>query len=326
MDQSATNPATLGRIRLAYRNWAAEVNPAANEAVIAEQFLQALLARYVPAADAPLVRQAFWAARRASFSAGGTRTRTGAEKGPGWVQHWLEIELPERNVAYAPWPTRAITPSSAGLLSEPETLPTLPAVITPQIPLQVPLHAPASPLRGAMPQTLVDRLGTMLGVTLAPSATEPLPIPVNPATLNTAPAPESLVKPTPPPVVSVTLVPSAEALSSGRAPAPSNFSVYTEAERLTRDIEQRAMQNNMNVSPSLVAPIAMPPSTTIENAAATLTSPTQPQTPTPATPPAATEPRFTPNRALPQLRFIPKAEPLDTTGDVIRFEDEGSGL
>lgn len=38
------------------------------------------------------------------------------------------------------------------------------------------------------------------------------------------------------------------------------------------------------------------------------------------------DPRFAPTRNLPQLKFIPKSVPLERVDEVIRFEDEGSGL
>lgn len=38
------------------------------------------------------------------------------------------------------------------------------------------------------------------------------------------------------------------------------------------------------------------------------------------------DPRYAPTRNLPQLKFIPKAVPLERVDEVIQFEDEGSGL
>jgi hypothetical protein len=67
-----------------------------------------------------------------------------------------------------------------------------------------------------------------------------------------------------------------------------------------------------------------------------LGNPTQPSVIEPTAPGSASQlpsevtmpgdPRFAPTRNLPQLKFIPKAVPVERVDEVIRFEDEGSGL
>lgn len=59
-----------------------------------------------------------------------------------------------------------------------------------------------------------------------------------------------------------------------------------------------------------------------------LGNPTTPAAPQPelTLPSVESDARFNPTRTLPQLKFIPKAVPLQRADEVIQFEDEGSGL
>jgi hypothetical protein len=356
---------TLGSIRLGYRDWDPAINPTAGEAAMAEQFLQYVLNRYVPANIAPAAREGFWQGT-GSWKSGGTRVRAMHEEGNGYVQRWLAIERPQTQatalqygtmpVVPRPWreaPAAQPTPqpaASTGLLKPTEASAPLPnfTPATPQAPvqlpspallpqegvrreapLQVPSNAPAGPARGSAPKSFLESAAeTIRGLTGLPSGnspTAPLPAAADLTRLQTAPAPESLATPTPPPPVSATLVPAIETVINNRPTAPTNFSAYNEAEQLTKDIEARALAEARNLSPTTTA-IA---SATLQ--VAPLAAPTQP-TAQPAAPvaappaPAQPDPRFAPTRDLPQLKFIPKAEPVDTKGNVIRFEDEGSGL
>jgi hypothetical protein len=106
---------------------------------------------------------------------------------------------------------------------------------------------------------------------------------------------------------------------------------------LTKDIEEKALSTAQKAMQSASGAMAVSPSIPQGTPA-----PSLPAVPLPTLNPAITptdagllkmpaaqsaaEPRFTPHRDLPQLKFIPKAEPLNTQNDVIRFEDEGSGL
>lgn len=181
----------------------------------------------------------------------------------------------------------------------------------------------------------------------------------HPSELDTSPAPESLARPAPLPGVSPSLVPDADEIANGPK-APSNFDAYNRATELTRDIEKRA--NTQVILPNKVVPVdearkllAVSP-TAARPAPLAAPGPSLPATPTPgldsepnsdATVPGSGRPvRLSPEelesgglgtydpmnpqrsrqvRPLPQLQFIPRAEPLK--GDeVIRFEDEGSKL
>jgi hypothetical protein len=360
---------TLGSIRLGYRDWDPAVNPTAGEAVMAEQFLQYVLNRYVPANIAPQAREGFWQGA-GSWKSGGTRVRSTYEEGNGFVQRWLAIERPQTQATALqygtmpavprPWreaPDGQPTPplaASTGLL-KPMEASAPPSNLTPQFtpvspqapvqlpspalmpqegirreaPLQVPTNAPAGPARGSAPQSFLESAAaTIRGLTGLPSGSSPsapLPPAADLTRLQTAPAPESQATPAPPPPVSASFVPAIETVINNRPTAPTNFSAYNEAEQLTKDLEARALAEARSLSPTTTA---ITSATLQVDPLSALAQPTaQPADPV-ATPPAAAQPdpRFAPTRGLPQLKFIPKAEPLDTSREVIRFEDEGQGL
>jgi len=320
LDASDTEPPFLTRLRLGYRNTAKTHPVMAQDAATAEHFLQSILNRYVPSTDAARARKNFWEADNSRSRTNGITTRTWAERNATGTHQWLEIQFPERFKA-APRPERPPITVGSGLLT-----PTPQGATVGQPMVQVPLLPKPTNTRGAAPKTLLDKLGNLVGISATEIRPAPYPVLIDPAQLNTEPAPESLVSATPPPVVSSTLVPDAAILSGGRAPAPTNFNQYNKAEDLTRDIEQKAAQTTTGLmqKASPTVPVTSGPrlqavptpqvNTGLQNPA--------PQTQAPAQP----DPRYTPNRALPQLKFIPKAEPLNTAPDVIRFEDEGSGL
>ncbi len=355
---------TLGSIRLGYRDWDPAVNPTAGEAAVAEQFLQYILNRYVPADIAPEAREGFWRGKGA-WKSGGTRVRATYEEGNGFVQRWLLIERPQTQTSSLnfgtmpmipqPWREAPAAPAqntaqSTGLLKPAETpvpapnftpatpqapvqLPS-PALIPQEglrreAPLQVPVNAPAGPARGAAPksflQSATETMRGLTGISALNSPSAPLPPAADLRRLETAPAPESLQPISPPPPVAAELIPPAEPLVNNRPAAPSNFSAYNEAEQLTAAIEARALAENRGVSPSAL-PLSTVASPSLQIA------PLQSPAPAVAVPPAAptaapaADQRFAPTRGLPQLKFIPKAEPIDTRGNVIRFEDEGQGL
>lgn len=327
LDASESEPPYVTRIRLGYRDTSRNQPVMAKDAAVAEHFLQTILNRYVPAAHAKRVRNTFWAGSSDRTFLANTRTYTWSEETITGASHWLEVRLPTRpsDAQNTPQPrTQSLGQTGEGLLSTQPKTETIPQAVN------IPLNAPSKPdTRGNAPETLLDKLGNLVGVSATQIKPAPYPVLIDPSKLNTAPAQESRVAPTPPPVVSSSLVPDAAVLSGSRAPAPTNFSEYNKAEQLTRDIEQKAAQTTTGLmqqaSPTTPAPSlnAVPTpavQTQPQGAAATgLEAPKQPATQQP-------EPRFTPDRALPQLKFIPKAEPLDTHTDVIRFEDEGSGL
>lgn len=216
---------------------------------------------------------------------------------------------------------------------------------------------PALPVASQDSSTL-ERAKAALREAIGAKAPAPLET-ANPAELNTMPAPESLQKAAPPPAVSPTLVPDASEIDNGPK-APSNFDAYNKATELTRDIEKKA--NTQAILPSKVKPadeaqrmLAVTP-TVPKTAPMPQPGPTLAPTPTPgvdngpntdATVPGTARPvRLSPEelesgglgtydpmnparskeiRPLPQLKFIPKAEPV-RGGEVIQFEDEGSKL
>ncbi len=368
MDAGGLRGNSLSQVRLGYRDWDPAVNPTAGEASVAEQFLQYVLNRFVPAAVAPAVRQGFWQGRPQRWRSGSVRVNLNTEMGEGFVQRWLIVERPfvdqqEMNFGptlpvVAPWrqpptdggllvPEQAVKPTVRPATPQsPVNLPA-PARIQQQgvrrdAPLEVPAEAPAGPRRdqrGEAPQSLLDSAAAtfrgLVGLEAKPDALDTAPVLADPARLQTAPAAESLQRAAPPPRISPSLVPSVESVIDGRAPAPTNFAAYNEAQSLTRDLEARAMADRRALaSPTQVvagAEQAIAVSETMVASPTLQVAPLQAPTAT-VQPPALSEskpvadPRFVPSRDLPQLKFIPKAEPVDTSDDVIRFEDEGSGL
>ncbi|MCA3244252.1 MAG: hypothetical protein INF43_02970, partial [Alphaproteobacteria bacterium] len=363
LDASPLGGNSLSQVRLGYRDWDPAVNPTAGEASVAEQFLQYVLNRYVPATEAARLRTDFWEGSQTRVKEAGTKAEVKMEEGQGFVQRWLVIQRPQANTTAltytttpaipAPWrqpadggllraPTGPVTvPAGGSLPQAPVNLPLpLPAPqqgLRREAPLQVPANAPAGPQseRGAAPKSFLESAASTLrglaGLPDKASPSAPMPPLADFDRLHDMPpAQESRYRPTPPPPISSSLVPAVETVINNRPVAPSNFAAYNEAEQLTKDIEARALEMSRNVSASVAVA-----STTLQVAPLQAPQPlgpaTQPATPAqataaPQTPTPPADPRFAPSRDLPQLRFIPKAEPLDTRNEVIRFEDEGSGL
>lgn len=168
------------------------------------------------------------------------------------------------------------------------------------------------------------------------------------AELNTAPAPESLAKPVPLPPVSSSLVPDPNALIEGRSRAPSNFEAYNKASELTKSVEKRAMTSSTPVKPivtpagqaqqmlTVPAAVAVSPVAPIEtprvnmpvsgNVSGTVKAPAPSGEGLGMSMGGAAPAAKEDVRPLPQLQFVPKAEPLKGGDDVLQFEDEKSGL
>ncbi len=251
---------------------------------------------------------------------------------------------PVPGVAVAPRPV--ITPTDAGLSKPvvenpaPTVLPAPAAALPTSVgvggaagALVVPPTAPAGPK--------LEKKGTLQ--------------PANPAELNTAPEPESKKAPEAPPPPAATLVPTVDDLVTGGKRAPSNFDAYNRAMELTKDVEEKAQITKveearvtasktttptMVLSPTQPAPSLKPVPTPAVTSSADAptgeglgTSPQpQPQVQTPVTPepsslPANYQgPSRSSERPLPQLKFIPKAQPVQNPAEVIKFEDESSAL
>lgn len=188
--------------------------------------------------------------------------------------------------------------------------------------------------------------------------------PATPAELNTAPAPESKAAPAAMPAeISATLVPSTKDIrAGGGGRAPSNFDAYNRAMELTKDVEAKAQIAKVEqakvtaskpvtptapvagmsyVTPSAVVVPALKPVPTPEVTVGVDRAPTDTGgaglTTAPVVPaPVAVDqlgqplnyngPRSSEARPLPQLKFVPKAEPLRGGDEVIQFEDEKSRL
>lgn len=235
--------------------------------------------------------------------------------------------------------------------SEPIQLAPISDTPLPPLPVVLPVPQPNKPVvpgELALPPELKDAQKTLQ--------------PANPAEFSPMPEPESIRKDVPPVPVSTSLVPEARVQPSR---APSNFEMYNKASELTRKFEEKALtkpgeRNIINTQPAsptatpvqqgsgLTAPAAVPSVTVVPSSSVPpLQQPVeQPQlSPQPAVQPQAeipsgeglgspsstpasapAEPRFTPERELPQLKFIPKAKPLDGVNEVIEFEDEKSSL
>ena len=334
-------PDSLGRVILIYRAMDPDQQLGAAEAFMAQRFLTHVVARLVPANVSGKVLEAFWQTSDRAWDADGVRIAYTFEKKTGYGLQRLEIKgaapsltLPARSTPAAsvkanltvakPSPTNSKTlalPQGSGLLRQPANQPTTPPITLPRpVSATAPSASPVSitaPL--ALPSTLLPTLLQQASGTVR---------------LGTTPAPESKVSPTPPIMPPSTLLPSGS--QAGRPSAPSNFAAYNKAEALTRDVEEKALgQRNQ-------------PKITVQPASPTQPAPSLPAVPTPSSPQPTpqtqsdngeglgisggpspsriTDPRFAPQRPLPQLEFIPKAEPIPTQGQVIRFEDEESQI
>ncbi|RYG60035.1 MAG: hypothetical protein EON60_08535 [Alphaproteobacteria bacterium] len=248
------------------------------------------------------------------------------------------IETPEGQKK----PIPAVTPTDAGLSKQP-MIPATTSVVLPTVPV------------GVLPTPGVG--GVKTGVELIVPPTAPagpqLEQPgkleqATPAELNTAPAPETQVAPMAIGTPSSSLVPSGPDGATGNAVrAPSNFDVYNRAMELTKDVEAKAQIKKVEeakvtaskpvateTAPSL-APVPTPGEGATSAAVTGGLGNGAPAVPAVQATPKPEEvgqptnyqgPRRTEARPLPQLKFVPKAEPLRTPDDVIQFEDEKSRL
>jgi|GEM_PF-6121369 len=363
LDKSGGYGDGLGGVRLLYRAWKSQVNPNAGEAFIAEKFLQHVAGHFIPASIAGEAMEAFWGTRSGHWSANDTDVSFSVEDGPQFVIHKLEIKGTASSQVEVPHGLKPAVagavmplPDAAGLSKEPpheqpvrivpQTMPVrahvgtegpLPVAkpITPVLPKPVELPVPGSRPAIASPEGLMVPDNAPAGP-VSPSLPK-----ASPSELNTAPAPESLVKPAPPPAVSSTLAPGVQVDGVLNQRAPSNFDDFNKAMDLTKDVQQRAQTLGKDGKPE-----AAPAPTPEQKAQATASKPeaAAPAKPvaTPATPSAPAAPAVNggvvtiqgndyiigkpPVRPLPQLKFVPKAEPLKDGNSPIQFEDEKSTL
>lgn len=330
-------PNSLGRVVLIYRVMDPDQQLGAAEAFMAQRFLTHVVARLVPANVSGNVLESFWQTSDRSWDADGVRIAYTFEKKPGYGLQRLEIKGAARTLALpasiTPAPIVTVAkpslttsktsalPQGSGLLRQPTAQPTVQRA-TPAITLPRPISATVSKINPiAVSVTAPLALPTTLLPTLLQQASGTV-------RLGNAPAPESKVAPTPPILPPATLLPKGS--SAGRPAAPSNFAAYNKAEALTRDVEIKALGQRAQ------------PKITVQQASPTQPAPALPPVPTPApnqsdngeglgisggpSPSRIIDPRFAPQRPLPQLEFIPKAEPVPPSGQVIRFEDEESQI
>jgi len=359
-DTAGFSGSSLGQVRFGYRDWDPAINPTAGEASVAEQYLQYVLNRFVPATAAAKLRDDFWQGQPRQLKVGETQISIKIEPNAGFTQRWLIVQRPQTNAGgdnnpvlpavSTAWrqptdgglfqPAATTQPNRPGLPQSPVNLPlptpTLQQGVRREAPLQIPANAPASPRpapetkRGTAPQTFLESaastLRNLVGWPANTSPSAPLPSPANLNRLNDLPpAQESRYRPAPPPPVSSSLVPAVETLLNNRPLAPSNFADYNQAEQLTQDLEARALAAQRSLSSTLLSPTVAVSTTNLQ--VAPIQPPSAQVSPTMSPAPSKVDdPRFTPSRDLPQLKFIPKAAPIDTRNDVIRFEDEGSKL
>lgn len=320
----------IGNVRFIYTDWNPQIHPNAGEAVMAEVFLQHILNRLVPATLAKSVREAFWDGTADAWIRAGVRVTVSHEEKPNQV--WRKVEISGMGRP-TPGLTRDDSPMferpavSTGLVQD-----TPPANTDDDTRVQAPIHILPKP--GAVPMK-PSAAGEGLAVPdSAPASAPKALIPAAPAELNTAPAAETLVPIKAPPVISASLVPDADMLTRGRAKAPSNFDFYNKAEALTRAEEIRALGTVTATTPGVKpvvrdgSAVQAPPAVSGPSVAPMDSPAAAAPVASPVVPPAAAPalPQDKAPRALPQLQFVPRAEPLDTTKDVIQFEDDKSAL
>ncbi len=226
-----------------------------------------------------------------------------------------------------------ITPTDAGLRQQlPQAQPVAPTLLQtlPQpgnLPPLAPLPTPALVVPPTAPAGVPQS-------TLQPATA---------AELNTAPEPASKAIPAAPPPPASSFVPTVEDLIEGGRRAPSNFDVYNRASELTKDVETKAQTTSVEaarvtaskpVSPTAapsLQPLPVPsPQASAPGALVTDDANRAPSTLQPAALPSSLPANYQgprqPQRPLPQLQFVPKAEPLPNPTEVIQFEDESSAL
>lgn len=237
---------------------------------------------------------------------------------------------PPVRVIYAVTPTLPVSTTPTIQWKTPATpSPTLPKPQATDTPLLQPLAPTARPVSGLLvpaqvPSSTVDMLKAWTTPKKDPT---PTLVSATAAELNTRPAPESQSPTIPPPAIDSKLVPNNTDTINSRPKAPSNFDAYNRAEQLTRSVEERARITGTAAKPS--------------TAQQTLSKPDQPAPSLPAVPTPSTQTNAANNavtiepkptfrqpspRPLPQLKFIPAAEPLPNQPQIIQFEDEKSGL
>ncbi len=355
----------LSRVRLFWREWPETVHPGGGEAFVAQQFLKHVADRLVPADLSEQVQSAFFGQRSRSWWAGKIlHIRYTSEDNRTHIVHRLEIDglgravsapgalLPaaSKQVQAAPEIQRKPPAAEATGLVTPGAKP-LPKAL-PQEAVPLPLPAPvdmgddpvnpnglAIPPSVKMPEAPVEE----------PTGTSPSLVPATPADFSAQPDPDSLKQEAAPPPVSATMVPDSQDVLRGRPEAPTNFDAYNKAEELTRKFEAGAMvkpgEANKVVSSTVVAPspvqsqsglakdepappVAPIPTPVVNDGRSGLevqpAAQTQPTEVDGAQP--AADPRFETDRPLPQLKFVPKARPVDRPDRVIQFEDEKSAL
>lgn len=408
LDKAVSPADGVGKARLLYRDWPVNTNPNAGEAVVAQGFLAHVTGRFVPAAIAGEVMDAFWANKSRKWTQNGVTISFEVDKGPQFSVRRLEIAGTGAALNRQIVPMVQVLPQNTGLTKadtkvfvygkdgEPLQAPdrVLPGVaVTTGMPARVPTDAGLTKPTALNPINTVN-VPTQINFTKEPTVVVPLPtgvlpvpgtggfvrpvgelvIPGNapasspqvdegaaplqqatPAELNTAPAPESKVVPVAPTELSATLVPSTADLVGGRQRAPSNFEAYNRAVELTKDLEDKAQiakveQAKVTASKRVSGTAYVTPSTIAVPPLKAVPTPemNKPVEAAPATPAAVTGeglgvktspaldeaplptnyngPRSTEPRPLPQLKFVPKAEPLRKADDVIQFEDEKSRL
>lgn len=388
MDKASGSTDGVGEVRLHYREWDPKVHPNAGEAMIAQQFVNFVVERFVPGRSADEVAAAFWTSGGRSWSGGGVRVGYEFEAGKDYNVRKLEITgvgrtlVGKQGTVVRELEKAMRTPEEVKIdaardtlrrsdLKETMSVTSAPDVKwrTPDVPginlptpqesgvdkpvqeLKLPDNLPASPAQ----KTLSGKVKTLVeGMT----EEEPELEKAHPAELNTAPHTESYKDVKAPPAVSETLVPDPEELVKGREKAPTNYSGYNKAEELTKDLELRALRDNKDTENKIKTEGEA-------KAQQTLKPPDQAAPDVKATPTPRVEdkgaaedasvpgtgkvirleredggwsgglnqeesnpllPGKSPVRPLPQLRFVPKAEPLTTGDEVIQFEDEGSKL
>lgn len=205
-----------------------------------------------------------------------------------------------------------------------------------------PVHPSSTTIQPWLKLTAVSPTSTPTPVTKSISATTPSAPAVAASstpttTLVTATikdigtAPEPLKKPTAPLPVPENMVPSAQERLNE---TPTNFEAYNKAQKLTEKFAAQALtkpNDDAKVKASTPAqgiPGKVAPAPVSGTALTALPTPAvnAPKAVPVSSSTAQEDPRFEPRRTLPQLKFIPKAKPLEPDNAVIDFEDEKSQL
>lgn len=360
LDKSPMDAGGVGRVRLIFREWPENVNPGGGEAYVAQQFLQHVTSHFVPANLAKEIEAAFWYRRDRHWAISRTMeigyTYENQEK---FALHRLEIRGRAKAIKLrgAARIQTAVTPTEAGLgRSEQEVGQShevkvmAPVVASPTIPRAKPVEEPAT---DNQQPTTVDNPKALQNATSADI--NPFP---EPTSLEKPRAPEvstTLIPDAKERINNRTKAPTNFNAYNKAEELTKDFEAAATSEAAKDKV--KATQATPVPMPA-DAPVAAPtlpnhatdtPATTVQ---ATPTPSLDAETATPLEAPKAAKDwpqgeglgnpttlpvnqvapsvegdiRFTPTRSLPQLKFIPKAIPLERADDVIQFEDEGSGL